>query len=129
MRAQVTRQPGQRGTKKLIEQYGEQLVYVRYRYDAARQRRLKTVELIIEGVPWSPPPAPLRKTALVGVRVGFREVELQRRVKQAGGKWNPAKRLWEMRRGQVLKLGLQDRIEVAEGSISSNPHVTTNRTL
>jgi hypothetical protein len=106
MRAQVTRQPGQRGTKKLIEQYGEQLVYVRYRYDEARQRRLKTVEL----------------------SVGLREVELQRRVRQAGGKWNPARRLWEVKRGQALKLGLQDRIEVAEGSISSNPKVAANRT-
>jgi hypothetical protein len=128
MRAQVTRQPGQRGTKKLIEQYGEQLVYVRYRYDEARQRRLKTVELIVEDIPWSPPPAPLRKTALVSVRVGLREVELQRRVRQAGGKWNPARRLWEVKRGQALKLGLQDRIEVAEGSISSNPKVAANRT-
>jgi hypothetical protein len=128
MRAQVTRQPGQRGTKKLIELYGEQLVYVRYRYDEARQRRLKTVELIIEDIPWSPLPAPFRKTSLVGVRVGLREVELQRRVKQAGGKWNPARRLWEIRRDQALKLGLQDRIEVAEGSISSNFQVTTNRT-
>jgi hypothetical protein len=97
MRAQVTRQPGQRGTKKLIKQYGEQLVYVRYRSDEARQRRLKMAQLIIEDVLWSPPPAPLRKTALVGVRVGLREVELQRWVKQAGGKLNPARRLWEMR--------------------------------
>jgi hypothetical protein len=102
MRAQVTRQPGQRGRKKLTEQYGERLVYVRS--------------------------APLRKTALVGVRVGLQEVELQRRLRQAGGKWNPARRLWEMKRGQALKLGLQNRIEVAEGSISNNPKVTTNRT-
>ena len=54
MRTQVTLQPGQKGTKKLYDRYGDQLVCVRYRYDAARQRRLKTVELIVEEVPWRP---------------------------------------------------------------------------
>ena len=44
MRAQVTLQPGQKGTKKLLAQYGDQLVCVRYRDDSARRRRLKTVE-------------------------------------------------------------------------------------
>jgi hypothetical protein len=34
MRTQVTLQPDQKGTKKLLAQYGEQLVCVRYRYDA-----------------------------------------------------------------------------------------------
>jgi hypothetical protein len=31
-------------------QDGDLLIWVRYRYDAARQRRLKTVELIVEEV-------------------------------------------------------------------------------
>jgi hypothetical protein len=30
------------------------------------------------------------------LRVEFRETELQRRVKQSGGKWNSAKRVWEI---------------------------------
>lgn len=127
MRTQVTRQPGTKGTKKLIEQYGEQLVCIRYRYDETRHRRLKTVELIIEDVPWHPRAAPLRKTASIGVRVGLQEVELQRQIKQAGGKWNPARRLWEMRRDQALKLGLKDRIVSSADTISSTPEVTTNR--
>ena len=42
------------GTPKLLARYGEQLVCVRYRYDAARKVRHKTVELIIETVPWVP---------------------------------------------------------------------------
>ena len=121
MRTQVTRQPGSKGTKKLLEEYGEQLVCIRYRYDETRCRRLKTVELIIEDVPWHPHPASLRMTTPVGVRVGVPEVELQRRIKQAGGKWNPARRLWERRRDQALRLGLKDRIVTSEGTISSNP--------
>jgi hypothetical protein len=48
MRIQVTLQPVQKGAKKLLAQYGEQLVCARYRYDATRQRRLKAVELVVE---------------------------------------------------------------------------------
>jgi hypothetical protein len=54
MHTQVTLQHGQKGTKQLLAQYGEQLVCIRYRYDATRQRRLKTVELVVEETPWRP---------------------------------------------------------------------------
>jgi Dual specificity phosphatase, catalytic domain len=42
--------------------------------------------------PWSPP----EKPKIVGLRIEFHETELQCRVKQAGGKWNSAKRVWEI---------------------------------
>jgi hypothetical protein len=47
----LTLRPGQSGTKKLLERYGERLVRVRYLYDEASGRRLKTVELIVESIP------------------------------------------------------------------------------
>jgi len=93
---------------------------VRYRYDATQQRRLKTVELIVEEVPWHPERAARKCAGMVGVRVEFREVSLQQQVKLAGGRWNPARRVWELRRDQVLKLGLKDRIENAKASIRRN---------
>lgn len=40
--------PGQKGTRQYLEQYGDALVGVRYRYDKARGVLLKTVELVIE---------------------------------------------------------------------------------
>ena len=43
---------GMPGTKRLIARYGERLVCVRYLYDEARGRRLKTVELVIDEAPW-----------------------------------------------------------------------------
>jgi hypothetical protein len=46
-----------------------------------------------------------------------RKVELQRRIKQAGGKWNLARRLQEMGRDQALKLGLKDCFVPVEGTI------------
>ena len=120
MRTQVTLQPGQKGTKKLRDRYGDQLVCVRYRYDAARQRWLKTVELIVEEVPWRAERAARKGAEKVGVRVDVHEVALQRQVKLAGGRWNPAHRVWELRRDQALKLGLNDRIAQTKVSISRN---------
>jgi hypothetical protein len=120
MHTQVTLQHGQKGTKQLLAQYGEQLVCIRYRYDATRQRRLKTVELVVEETPWRPAHEVSKGTMMVGVRIDFQEVAWQRRVKSAGGRWNPVRRLWELRRDQALKLSLKDRIEQAKVSIRRN---------
>ena len=120
MRAQVTLRPGQKGTKKLLAQYGDQLICVRYRYDEERQHRFKTVELIVDERLWRPERAVSKGAVLVRVRVGVQEVSLQRQVKLAGGRWNPARRVWELRRDQALKLGLKERIENTKVSISRN---------
>ena len=44
--------PGQKGTLKPYEEYGDRLVCVRYRYNAERNRRIKTVEIVIDEAPW-----------------------------------------------------------------------------
>jgi hypothetical protein len=48
MKSRLNLKPDQRGTKKLIEQYGKSLFYVRYRYDEERGMRLKAVEIVVE---------------------------------------------------------------------------------
>ena len=48
METRLTLRPGMPGTKRLVARYGERLICVRYLYDEARNRRLKTVELVIE---------------------------------------------------------------------------------
>ena len=75
METRVTLRPGEKGTKALVQEHGQRLVCVRYRYAAARVR-YKTAELIVEQVPWNPgerPVAPDRRPgqppSLVGVRV------------------------------------------------------------
>ena len=76
--------PGQKGTKKLHQKYGDQLVCIRYRYDPEQKKRYKTVELIIEEIPWDPKPK--RKELadkIVRLRIGAEEGNLQRRVKAA----------------------------------------------
>ena len=51
MKTRLILQPGQNGTKKLQLKYGGRLVAVRYRYDADRRLRFKTVELVEEQMP------------------------------------------------------------------------------
>ena len=46
METRLTLRPGMPGTKRLLARHGERLVCVRYLYDDARNRRLKTVELL-----------------------------------------------------------------------------------
>jgi hypothetical protein len=65
-----------------------------------------SVEAIVEKSRWSLS----EKAAIVGLRVDFHETELQRRVKQAGGRWNSAKRVWEIHYDQAVALGLKKRI-------------------
>jgi hypothetical protein len=54
MKVKSTLAPGRKGTKQLTEQYGDQLVCVRYRYDEVKQKRYKTVELIVDEQDWTP---------------------------------------------------------------------------
>jgi hypothetical protein len=90
---------------------------VRYRYDAAKRKRYKTVELIVDEVDWQPAvvPAEPADQALVRVKVAWGEAQISRRVKQAGGIWNPKLRVWEISYGQAKALGLQERIVLTEG--------------
>lgn len=108
----LTLAPGQNGTKKLLARYGERLVCVRYRYDAARKLRHKTVELIVETVPWAPNRRNQRRVPedMVGVRIAFSETALRERIKAAGAIWRPRQRLWEVDWRTVLDLGLQGRV-------------------
>lgn len=82
----LARQPGQPGTKKLLARYGERLVAVRYCYDEALNCRHKTVELIVETVPWNfQPRAPrMRDEEMVAVRIAYAETDLRERAKRLG---------------------------------------------
>jgi hypothetical protein len=113
MQVRTVRKPGERGTQKLVEKYGERLVCVRYRY--------KTVELIIAAEPWVPtseatridkvPPINERHhTPRVPVRFNYYEKDLQRQIKAIGGTWEPTKKLWYAPEEYVRRIGLDKRI-------------------
>lgn len=110
MRIRLTLHPGQNGAKQLQAQYGDRLVCVRYRYDAQRRKRFKTVELIIEERDWQPEESQRAAARMVGVHIAAAEVELRGRIKQAGGRWDAQRRVWEVRHDQAVALGLTKRI-------------------
>ena len=119
MRTRLTRQPGQPGTKQLVAEYGAKLVCVRYRYDEAKGRRVKTVELIVEETSYTPEAVSYKPQTIVGLQIGFAEVEIKRLVKAAGAKWNPLQRVWEIRYDKAVVLELTARIVPEPRSISS----------
>lgn len=108
----LTLRPGMPGTKRLVARYGERLVCVRYLYDEASSRRLKTVELVIEETPWRGRSRRPRRNDhdLVGVRIAWNETELRAAVKQTGAIWRQRQRLWEMSWEAVRALGIAHRV-------------------
>jgi hypothetical protein len=110
MRIRLHLKPGQKGTKQLLAQYGDRLICVRYRYDAQRKKRFKTVELLVAERDWEPPRTRIEDDQIVALRVAFAEVAVRERVKQAGGKWDPDRKVWEIRYDQAVALGLDTRI-------------------
>ena len=102
--------PGQPGTKRLVQQYGDNLICVRYRYDASNRKMLKTIELVIEEEPWNPNGRKVRQHKTVDLRIAVDEAQLRNRVKKAGGKWDPQKKVWRLAYREVVKLGLRDRM-------------------
>lgn len=113
MKTRLVIRPGQNGTKKLLAKYGVRLLAVRYRYDETRRRRLKTVELIEEELPWDPPmPKNRDPDELVLVRLQWDELDLRAAVKSAGGRWQQDRKLWQLRYAAVYGLALESRIVV-----------------
>jgi len=109
MKTRLTLKAGEKGTGKLTAQYGDRLVCVRYRYDEKRKKRFRTVELIAEETDWEPKvaekavhdAAPLR----AGVRVGWGEKDLARKLREAGGRWDRGRHLWIIPHEKVSELG------------------------
>jgi len=112
----LTLRPGQNGTQKLVERFGERLLRVRYLYDASTGRRLKTVELIVSSAPWRPRARAARRRddEIVAVRIAFHETDLRERAKRLGAVWRPAQKLWEIRWGDAKRLGISDRVIATE---------------
>ncbi|RNC67553.1 MAG: hypothetical protein ED859_14085 [Desulfuromonadales bacterium] len=105
----TTLRPGQKGTRELLKTYGDQLICVRYRYDKARGKRYKTVELIVDEQDWTPG-TNIQPDRRVFIEIGYGEMELREEVKAAGGFWSPEKRAWVLSYRKVLLLGLEKRV-------------------
>ena len=102
--------PGQPGTKKLLQRYGDNLICVRYRYDEEKMMMFKTIEIIVDNKPWQADTKKIPKNKIMNIRIAIDEIESRRKVKAAGGKWDPKRQVWQLPYEKVTELGLSDRI-------------------
>jgi len=109
MKTRLKLNPGQKGTKALVDIYGDTLVCVRYRYDEESRTRIKTVEIIVEKTDWTPP-SKFADDTLVPVQIAYTENDLKNLAKAAGGRWNPEKRVWFIVYGKVKGTELEKHI-------------------
>ena len=70
---------------------------MRYRYDEASRTRIKTAEIFVEKIAWTPPARKFSDNVLVPVQIAFTEEELKAAAKSAKGRWNPDVKLWYIR--------------------------------
>ena len=110
MKSYAHLKPGQKGTRRLMEKYGDSLLCVRYRYDEKRGLRLKTVEIIVEAKPGTLS-FRYRYTDIVAVMVPYNAKALREQLKAVGGRWNPEEKLWRVPYGAIRSnAGLVERI-------------------
>jgi hypothetical protein len=110
MRARSKLKPGQPGTRKLVRQYGDRLLCVRYRYVAIKRSRYTTAEIIVDESDWDPLPSATARRQRMPVRISVQETTIREKVKAAGGRWDPDKRVWHLPMEQILQLGLSNRL-------------------
>ena len=106
--------PGKNGTKQLLKQYVDQLVCVRYRYDKIRQKRIKTIEIIIDEHDWIPDTI-IPVDRRVEIRIGFSETELREKVNP-----NIAKAGWLQNQGDKGEAVLGYRDPLATPDLESS---------
>ncbi len=110
MRILKTMKPGTKGTQALAGEFGARLVCVRYRYDAATKKRYTTAEIIVAEGDWAPGGHAAEGNPSAWVRLRWDEKDLRGRVKEAGGRWDAERKLWEMTAGKARELHLEDSI-------------------
>lgn len=107
-RVTKTMQPGDRGAVRLMRQYGDALVCVRYRTSGTGEERLTTIELVVER-------AVIRKRSddIVAFKIKDNEAQLRREALRRGASFDPRSRLWKLPRHEVISMGLFHRIAVS----------------
>ena len=74
--------------------------------DAVRSDPVRSDPVRSDPTPADPPAT----SRIVGLRVGWHELEIRKAVKGAGGRWNPQERVWELQHDRIIDLGLEERI-------------------
>ena len=105
--------PSQRGAIKLARNYGDELLCVRYRENSDGTERLTTVELVVERVVIQK-----RDDPVVSFKLKQDEIDLRRRAMAKGAKYDGQNYMWKLRRSEVLRMGLKNRIAVTDDELN-----------
>ena len=108
MKAYAHLKPRQDGTKRLMEEYGDRLLCVRYRFDETRGVKLKTVEIIVDEKPLHAPRC--KDDDVVPVRVAYDEAELRQQLRALHARWDGERKLWYLRYGLIRGTPLVERL-------------------
>jgi len=100
--------PGQKGTRRLVEKYGDALLCVRYRYDEKRGIRLKTVEIVVDEKPDRLPR--YKDVDIVKVLVNFEETELREQLRSMRARWDSESKVWFVPYRLIRGTQLESRI-------------------
>ena len=102
--------PGDPGTKKTVEKFGDRLVCIRYRYDQQKQIRYKTAEIILEEKSWKLNEQRIPANKLLKIRIGKFETTIRALVKSYGGKYDLKTGYYLLPYSTIKKLDLMQRI-------------------
>jgi hypothetical protein len=86
MKAYAHLKPGQKGTVRLQEKYGDALLCVRYRFDEQTGDNVTTVEIVVDRRARKKPL--FLDAELIAVAVAYDEKALREKLKAAGGRWD-----------------------------------------
>ncbi len=107
---------GEKGSMRFLDEWGDNLLAVRYREDVERGLILTTVEVVVdERAKMSKNRQQIgylksRSRSLVFIRIGYHERELQTKAKGAGARWDKNKKQWCMKYQSAINIGLKSRI-------------------
>ena len=108
-RVAKTIKPSQRGAMKLARIHGRELLCVRYRENSEGTERLTTIELVVERVVIQK-----REDPVVAFKIKQDEIELRGLAMAKGAKYDGKNHMWQLRRSEVLRMGLKARIAVTD---------------
>jgi hypothetical protein len=112
MKTRLTLKSGQDGTIRLVDKYGDALVCIRFRYDVKNGKRLKTVELIVYAIDWSPPPLRYVSKDIFPLRKSASNMCLLTMVKAVSGRWKPEEQLCFVKFGSIAGGPLENHIHI-----------------
>jgi len=113
MEVEKTLRPGDLGTAKYINRFGDRLVCVRHRIDRQANRRFTTVELILDERPClqrGRRPNRAGPDDICHLRIEAHETSLQKLVRANQGRWNRETQTWVLSATDVENCCLWDRV-------------------